>query len=85
MELDHKLPQGLHHCTRFFDTDGWFIKNATTYLSVQVWLEFCTSWGMPLILIISGASAFLALEKYRPGKYSAGLFLRLFITTSGGL
>lgn len=41
---------GLHHCTRFFDTDDWFIKNATTYLLAQVWLEFCTSWGMPLIL-----------------------------------
>jgi len=76
---------GLHHSTRFFDTDDWFIKNATTYLSVQVWLEFCTSWGMPLILIISGASAFLALDKYRPGKYITGLFLRLFIPLIVGI
>lgn len=75
----------LHHATRFFDTDDWFIKNATTYLSVQVWLEFCTSWGMPLILIISGASAFLALDKYRPGKYITGLFLRLFIPLIVGI
>ena len=76
---------GLHHATRFFDTDDWFIKNATTYLSVQVWLEFCTSWGMPLILIISGASTFLALDKYRPGKYITGLFLRLFIPLVVGI
>ena len=75
----------LHHATRFFHTDDWFIKNATTYLSVQVWLEFCTSWGMPLILIISGASAFLALDKYRPGKYVGGLVLRLFIPLIVGI
>lgn len=75
----------LHHATRFFDTDDWFIKNATTYLSMQVWLEFCTSWGMPLILIISGASAFLALDRYRPGKYAGGLFLRLFVPLIVGM
>ncbi len=75
----------LHHATRFFDTDDWFIKNATTYLSMQVWLEFCTSWGMPLILIISGASAFLALDRYRPGKYLGGLVLRLFVPLIVGM
>jgi hypothetical protein len=76
---------GLHHCTRFFDTDDWFIKNATTYLSVQVWLEFCTSWGMPLILIISGASAFMALEKHRPERYALGLVLRLLVPLLVGM
>ena len=75
----------LHHATRFFDTDDWFIKNATTYLPMQIWLEFCTSWGMPLILIISGASAFMALEKTRPGKYIGGLFLRLFVPLIVGM
>lgn len=73
------------HCTRFFDTDDWLIKNAVTYYPVQVWLEFATSWGMPLILIISGASAFLALEKLRPGKYVKGLFVRLFLPLMLGM
>jgi len=76
---------GLHHATRFFDTDEWLIKNPTTYVPVQVWLEFCTSWGMPLILMISGASAFMALEKTRPGKYVTGLALRLFVPLVAGL
>ncbi len=57
------------HCTRFFDLNDWSIKNDATYLFVQIWVEFATSWGMPLILLISGSSAFLALEKLRPGKY----------------
>jgi len=75
----------LHHSARFFDTNDWLIKNGTTYLFMQVWLEFCTSWGMPLILIVSGASACLALDKYRPGKYVGGLILRLFLPLMIGM
>jgi len=67
------------HTTRLFDPDGWLIKNPTTYTFVNVWKEFATSWGMPLILIISGASAFYALGKVRPGKYVLGLLARLFL------
>ena len=44
------------HTTRAFDPDGWSIKNPTTYTFLDVWKDFATSWGMPLILIISGAS-----------------------------
>ena len=73
------------HCTRFFDMDDWGIKNPTTYLSVNIWKEFAISWGMPLILIISGCSAFLALDKLRPGKYVKGLFLRLFVPLMVGM
>jgi len=73
------------HCTRAFDTDDWSLKNPTTYLSVTMWKEFAISWGMPLILIISGCSAFLALEKVRPGKYVKGLFLRLFVPLMVGM
>src|SRR5574341_1764889 len=75
----------VHHSHRFFDTDDWLIKNATTYLPMQILLEFETSWGLPLILIISGASAFLALEKTRPGRYVVGLFLRLFVPLIVGM
>jgi len=73
------------HCTRAFDTDDWSLKNPTTYLTVTMWKEFAISWGMPLILIISGCSAFLALEKVRPGKYVKGLFLRLFVPLMVGM
>ncbi len=67
------------HCTRFFDTDDWSIKNTTTYLAFDIWKQFATSWGMPLILVISGASAFLALDKVKPWKYIQGIFARLFL------
>lgn len=67
------------HTTRMFDVDNWNVKNATSYLFVNVWKDFATSWGMPLILIISGASAFYALGKVRPGRYLLGLTARLLL------
>src|SRR4030067_1733489 len=73
------------HSHRFFDTDDWLIKNATTYLPMQILLKFETSWGLPLILLVSGASAFLALEKTLAGKYVKGLFLRLFVPLIVGM
>lgn len=73
------------HNTRFFDTDDWSIKNPTTYLFVDVWKEFATSWGMPLILLISGASVFFALGKVSPGKYVKGLLARLFVPLVVGI
>lgn len=73
------------HCTRLFDTDDWSIKNPTTYLFVTQWKEFAIIWGMPLILFISGASAYFALGKYRPVQYIKGIFMRLFIPLVVGM
>lgn len=73
------------HTTRLFDTEDWLIKNTTTYPSVDVWHDFATSWGMPLILLISGASIFFTLEKISPGKYVKGLVVRLFVPLLVGI
>jgi glucan biosynthesis protein C len=73
------------HTTRLFDTEDWLIKNTTTYPSVDVWHDFATSWGMPLILLISGASIFFTLEKINPGKYVKGLVVRLFVPLLVGI
>jgi len=73
------------HSTRIFDTDDWSIKNPTTYAALDVWKEFATTWGMPLILIISGASVFYALNTVRAGTYLKGLFARLFLPLVVGI
>lgn len=75
----------IFHCTRFFDTDDWAIKNQTTYMFVNVWKQYTNIWGMPLILIISGASVFYALGKFSPGKYIKGIVLRLFVPLVVGM
>ena len=75
----------IFHNTRLFDTDDWGIKNPSTYLWVDGWNAFATSWGMPLILLISGASVFFALGKISPGKYVKGLLVRLFLPLMVGI
>ena len=73
------------HCTRMFDTDDWHLKNQTTYMAITAWKEFAISWGMPLILMISGASVFYALGKVSAGKYLKGIFARLFVPLMVGM
>jgi len=73
------------HSTRLFDTDDWSIKNPTTYMALDVWKEFAMIWGMPLILVISSASVFYALNKVRVGTYIKGLFARLFLPLVVGI
>jgi glucan biosynthesis protein C len=73
------------HCTRPFDMDDWGIKNPATYLAIDVWKEFALTWGMPLILLISGASIFFALEKVSAGKYLKGICARLLLPLLVGM
>ena len=75
----------LFHNTRFFDTYDWGIKNATTYAFVDVWNGFATIWGMPLILVISGASVFYSLGKVGAGQYLKGILARLLLPLIVGI
>jgi glucan biosynthesis protein C len=68
-----------YHCALIFAPDPFSIKNATTYQFVDDLGEFAGLWGMPLILVISGASAFYALGKVSPGKYVKGIVARLLV------
>ena len=69
----------IFHSGRFFDTGGWHVKNATTYLGVQVWTSFLASWMMPFIFVISGASLFYALGRAGTGKFVKDKVLRLLV------
>lgn len=53
-----------YHCSRFFNSAGWHIKNAETSAVIDIFTGLFDMWGMPLIFLISGASIFFAL---RPG------------------
>lgn len=69
----------IYHCALIFAPDPFSIKNPTTYQFVDDLGEFAGLWGMPLILLISGASAFYALGKVSPGKYLKGIVARLLV------
>ena len=70
----------LYHSSRFFNLGEWHVKNADTYVWVEIWNVFATRWMMPLFFIISGASLFYAIEKSRSfSKFYVDKFFRLMI------
>jgi glucan biosynthesis protein C len=69
----------IYHCSLIFAPDAFQIKNPTIYPYLDDLGALTGLWGMPLILIISGASAFHALGKYSVGMYLKGLVTRLLV------
>ncbi|MBI3151396.1 MAG: acyltransferase family protein [Chloroflexi bacterium] len=69
----------VYHSSRFYNVEDWTIKNNIWYLSVEVWNSFSTSFMMPLMFVISGASLFYALGKGGFGKFFKDKVLRLLI------
>src|SRR5689334_23111100 len=73
------------HCGRFFDTDGWHVKNPIRHQSVQIWTVFLACWMMPLIFTISGASTFYALSSRNSGRFIKDRALRLLVPLVVGI
>jgi glucan biosynthesis protein C len=69
----------IYHGSLIFAPDPSQIKNPTIYPYLDYIGGFGGLWGMPLILIISGASTFYALGKHSTGKYIKGLSVRLLV------
>ena len=75
----------VYHCTLIFAPDPYSIKNATLYEFLDDWGGFGGTWGLPLVFIISGASAFYALDRVRPAKFLQGVVLRLVVPLLVGM
>jgi len=74
-----------YHCSRFFNSADWHIKNAETSSLVDLLTGLFDLWGMPLIFAISGASIFFAL---RPGgaiRFLRDRGLRLLVPLALGI
>jgi len=69
----------VYHSGRFFNTEGWHIKNPNTYFGMDVWETILVNWMMPLIFLISGASIFYALNKGGAGKFIKDKVQRLVV------
>ena len=70
----------IYHSTRFFNLGDWHVKNADTFVWVEIWNVFATRWMMPLFFVISGASLFYAIGKSgRWPRFYVDKFLRLMI------
>jgi len=74
----------LFHTTRFFDPEGWHVKNATVHPWLMVPIAIFTTWAMPLLFVISGAGACLSLRSRGAGRYVRERVLRLFVPLAVG-
>ncbi len=69
----------LFHTTRLYNFEDWNVKNATWNHSVEYWVSFSTTFMMPLMFVISGASLFYALGKGGVLKFLKDKGLRLLL------
>jgi peptidoglycan/LPS O-acetylase OafA/YrhL len=70
----------LFHCTRFFDTQGWHLKNPEQSESLFVLTGSLVSpWVMELLFLISGVGTWYALQSRRAGVYLWERVKRLLI------
>ena len=69
----------IYHTSRLYNVEGWAVKNDIWYPSVELWNGFATSFMMPLMFAISGASLFYAMGKGGFGKFIKDKVLRLLV------
>ena len=50
------------HSGRYFDTEGWHIKNPQVYRGMDIFIGFLVQWIMPLFFILSAFSAYYAIR-----------------------
>lgn len=72
------------HSSRFYNLEGWNVTNDILYPSVEAWVLFASSFMMPLMFVVSGASLFYALGKSGFGKFLKNKILRLLVPLAVG-
>ena len=74
-----------YHCSRFFNSGDWEMKNAATSPLVDIFTGVFELWGMPLLFAISGASIFFALRPGGAVRFLAERGLRLLVPLALGM
>jgi peptidoglycan/LPS O-acetylase OafA/YrhL len=70
----------LYHCTRFFDPEGWHLKNPEkSDLLLVPRLGLIWAWAMELFFLLSGVGTWYALRSRRAGAYIWERVKRLLI------
>ena len=70
----------IYHCTRFFGTEGWHLKNSEQSMVVFVLARgLIWPWLMEIFFLLSGAGAWYALKSRTGGQYLVNRVKRLLI------
>jgi glucans biosynthesis protein C len=69
----------IYHTSRLFNVEDFYVKNPIWYPWVEVWNRFSTTWLLPLIFVVSGASLYFAVAKGGFGRFLLDKVLRLLV------
>jgi glucan biosynthesis protein C len=70
----------IYHCTRFFDTEGWHLKNADQSFVLFILMRgLMWPWLMEIFFLLSGAGAWYALRSRSAGAFLGDRAKRLLI------
>ena len=75
----------VYHTTRLYNVEDWTVKNQIWYTGVEEWNGFASSFMMPLMFAISGASLFFTLGKGGFIKFLKDKVLRLLVPLVVGI
>jgi surface polysaccharide O-acyltransferase-like enzyme len=75
----------LFHCARYFDHEGWHVKNPQLSFGFSVFVAILVQWIMPIFFVLSGLSSRFALNFRSAGQYLGERFKRLFIPLVFGI
>ncbi len=67
-----------YHCARFFNFEGWHIKNNQLSSGMSVFVDIVGMWMMPLFFVLSGIASLYALRR-GSGAYLGGRVKRLLL------
>jgi len=73
------------HTGMWFNHWDWHVKNNELSYSFQYWMVWLHFWRMPLLLFISGAGTYMALNKRTPSQFVGERLKRLFIPLVFGM
>ncbi len=75
----------LFHCARYFDYEGWHVKNPELSSGFSVFVGILVQWIMPIFFVLSGQSSRFALNFRGAGQYVGERFKRLFVPLVFGI
>jgi peptidoglycan/LPS O-acetylase OafA/YrhL len=75
----------LFHTSRFFDPEGWHVKNAVVHPWLLGPMLFFIVWAMPILFVVSGAAVFLSLQSRAVTRYLRERVLRLLVPLAVGI
>jgi len=74
----------IYHCTRFFDTEGWHLKNAEqSFVLFSLMRGLIWTWLMEIFFLLSGAGTWYSLKSRTRGQYLIERVKRLLIPLYG--